>query len=73
MLIAGVSLLVSVLVLMSARWLYDHNHLFFLLCNACEQRLRRAAPALFTGSRGGAAGGRGIGPGTSKIRGAAAP
>jgi hypothetical protein len=69
MLIAGVSLFLSVLVLVSARWLYHRSLVFFLLCNACEERFRKAAP----GSRGGGAGRAGIEPGPTKMRGAAAP
>jgi hypothetical protein len=41
MLIAGVSLLLSVFVLVSARLLYDRSHVFFLLCTAIEGWLKR--------------------------------
>jgi len=72
MLIAGVSLLLSVLALVSARLLYDRSHVFFLLCNAVEQWFRRSEQGVLPdgGSRSGK---RGIGAGSAKVRGAAAP
>jgi hypothetical protein len=73
MLIAGVSLLLSVLfAFVSARLLYDRSHVFFLLCTAVERRFRRGKSGVFPdgASRSGKAG---IGPGSAKVRGAAAP
>ena len=61
MLIAGVSLLVSVFVLMSARLLYDRSHVFFLLCTAIERWFRRRDSAVLTGEKNRSGKG-GIGP-----------
>ena len=71
MLIAGVSLLLSVFVLVSARLLYDRSHVFFLLCTAVERWFRRGA-GVPTGGKSRSEKG-GIGPGAEKVRGAAAP
>ena len=72
MLIAGVSLLVFVFVLVSARLLYDRSHVFFLLCTAVERWFRGSELGVLPdgGSRSGK---RGIGAGSAKVRGAAAP
>ena len=72
MLIAGVSLLLSVFVLLSARLLYDRSHVFFLLCTAVERWFRRGEAGVIAG-RGSSSGQRGIGTGSEKVRGAAAP
>jgi hypothetical protein len=72
MLIAGVSLLLSVFVLVSARLLYDRSHVFFLVCTAIERWFRRRDSGVLTG-RKSRSGERGIGPGSEKVRGAAAP
>ncbi len=72
MLIAGVSLLLSVFVLVSARLLYDRSHVFFLLCTAVERWFRRRDSGVLTGV-GSRSGKRGIGAGSEKVRGAAAP
>ena len=72
MLIAGVSLLVSVFVLVSARLLYDRSHVFFLLCNAVERWFRRRDSGVLTGGKSRSGKG-GIGPGSEKVSGVAAP
>jgi hypothetical protein len=69
MLIAGVSLLLSVLVLVSARFLYNRSHVFFLLCTAVERWFQRCEVLRGGGSRPGK---QGIGPGSAKVRRAAA-
>ncbi len=61
MLIAGVSLLIFLLAFVSARFLYDRSHVFFLLCSAVEGWLQR------DGSRSGK-----LGAGSAKVRRAAA-
>lgn len=61
MLIAGVSLLLFVLAIASARLLYDRSHVFFLLCTAVEGWLQRHE------SRSGK-----LGAGSAKVRRAAA-
>ncbi len=41
MLIAGILILVSVLTVLTLRWLYAHSHAFFFLCTAIERFLVR--------------------------------
>ena len=72
MLIAGVSLLISVFVLVSGRLLYDRSHVFFLVCTAIERWFQRRDSGVLT-SGNSRSGKGGIGPGSEKVRGAAAP
>jgi hypothetical protein len=73
MLIAGVSLLLSVLVLVSGRLLYDRSHVFFLLCSAVERWFRRTGSVVPPDRSLRRSGKRGIASDSAKVRGAAAP